>query len=85
MQAETSAQVAGCSAGRWEDASGGIVHLANDCESCKCAVLHIEFITQKKKGKEGKFKGRSQGYRKMLSEMVIFTGGIYQKFTCELL
>lgn len=30
---------------------------------------------QKKKGKEGKFKGRSQGYRKMLSEMAILLVG----------
>lgn len=59
----------------WEDAGGGIVHLARDSESCKCDVLEVQFIMQKNKGKEGKFKGRSQGYRKMLSEMAILLVG----------
>lgn len=60
----------------WEDASGVIMHLAKDGGSCKCDVLQIQFIMLTKKGKEGKFKGRSQGYRKMLSEMVGLLVGI---------
>lgn len=58
------------------------MHLAKDCESCKCDVLQIHTdtdtdIMQKKKGrKESSREGRSQGYRKMLPEMVILLVGL---------
>lgn len=56
------------------------MHLAPDCESCECDVLQ---------GRERKGRKKVQGKVSRVQENVVrdggFTGGIYSKFTFELL